>query len=243
MINEKLKSGLAHTLSRRDGVYLGTAPKSTRASNVVCPFYGGKPVVKRSYTLKKSYVQVMLDGYRLHEECLVKNIDQLRKKTLPEIIKDRLQPYSGMDIELIASSIGCVLSKKRINGTNRERLTESTFADLTARMLGLKKLRNEEFLKAGIVVKTIVFSIHGINDQQFRLGDADFMEIATTPDYYEGIEQDADGNEVIVMNSGWEESELFYILDGLKYLFVVYQETKTGTVYRGCRLSRISPTA
>lgn len=234
-INDKLKAGLAHTLSRRDGVYLGTAPKSTNASNIVTPFYGGKPIVKRSYTLKKSYVQVMLDGYRLNEEHLIKNIEELRKKSLPEIIKDRLYPYRGMDIEDIADMIGCNLSKKT-NANGREILTEATFPDLTARMLGLKQLRNEEFIKAGIVVKVIVFSEHGINNQHFRLGDAHFMEIANTPDYYEGTEQDAEGNDVSVIRSGWEESELFYLLDELKYLFVIYQETKTGTVYRGSRL-------
>lgn len=52
-INRKIASGCAHMLSRTDGTYLGTAPKSTKTA-FIQPYYGGTPVVKRSFTLKKS---------------------------------------------------------------------------------------------------------------------------------------------------------------------------------------------
>lgn len=235
LINQKIQMGKAHTLSRRDGIYLGTAPKSTKASKTITPFYGGPPLVKRSYTLKKSYVQEMLNVQIQNEEHLVKNPSELLLQTLPEIIYSRLRRYENLDIEVIAQLANCTL-KKKWSSAGRWILTESTFPDLTAHMLGLRQLRNVEFLKAGIVVKTIVFSRHGINNQQFRLGDADLMEIAYLPDTYLSVEQDEYGNDQQIICSGWEESDLFNILDGLKYLFVVYQETTSGTVYRGCRL-------
>lgn len=122
-------------------------------------------------------------------------------------------------------------------------MTEATLAAITARMLGLKRLNSEEFTKAGIVVKTIYFNIRGINKEQFRLGDANFEEIYTTPIYYNGVGIDEQDNEYEVIYSGWEDSELYSKLEGLRYLFVVFQEDEDGDIiFKGSKLWAMSDT-
>ena len=109
-------------------------------------------------------------------------------------------------------------------------------------MLGLSQLRCEEFTKAGIVVKTICFNEHGTNKENFRLGDADLIEIYNSPDPHVEMKIDSEtGEEYKVIKTGWTDSELYKQLDELKYLFVVFQKDSNGSIiFKGSKLWAMS---
>lgn len=236
-INCKISNGCAHMLSRTDGTYLGTAPKSTKTV-FAQPYYGGIPVVKRSFTLKKEYVNVIFSSYytrsnAVQEEKLLSAAEliDLKRMTFAEKIQERFRLYLYWKIEDIAAALNLHMI-----------LNKSTLPVLTAHMLGLSQLRCEEFTKAGIVVKTICFNEHGTNKEEFRLGDADFIEIYNSPDPHVEMEIDSEtGEEYEVIKTGWTDSELYKQLDELKYLFVVFQKAPDGSIiFKGSKLWAMS---
>lgn len=236
-INRKICSGCAHLLSRTDGTYLGTAPKSTKTV-FVQPYYGGMPVVKRSFTLKKEYVNAILLSYYtrpsgVQEEKLLSKVEliDLKRMTFAEKIQERFRPYLYWRIEDIAVTLNLYMN-----------MNKATLPVLTAHMLGLNQLRCEEFTKAGIVVKTICFNKHGTNKEKFRLGDVDFMEIYNSPDPHVERRIDSEtGEEYEVIKTGWSESELYKQLEGVKYLFVVFQTAPDGNIiFKGSKLWSMS---
>lgn len=238
-INKKICDGNAHLLSRLDGTYLSTAQKSTKSA-FITPYYGGDKIVKRSYTLRKEYVNVILASYYTRtttakEEKFLSESEllDLKRMTFAEKIQERLQPYLYKNITQIA---------KTLNSFTMNKVNKATLPTLTAHMLGLKKLKCEEFTKAGIVVKTILFNAKGINQEHFRLGDVDFLEICNSPSPHIEVETDEDTDEEYVAGkTGWTDSELYALLDSLKYLFVVFQENINGQIiYKGSKLWAMS---
>ena len=247
-INRKISQGLAHQLSRADGTYLSTAPKARKSTNLISPYYGGEKIVKRSYTLKKDYVNVILNGYyerQEAEERLITDIHELDELSFEEVIQSRFEQFIGDDIWDIVGVLNLHAEQTRdvfgFADIPVGKVTKATLPTVTARMLGLKKLKAEEFTRAGIVVKTIFFNKHGTNKEKFRLGDVDFLEINSLADEYVGIDTDENGVEYEGIFSGWEESELYAQLDSLKYLLVVFQENSDGDIiFKGSKLWAMS---
>lgn len=249
-INRKISTGNAHLLSRSDGTYLSTAPKSTKTV-LVEPYYGGEKIVKRSFTLRKEYVNVILASYytRMKDAKEEKFLSEeelldLKRMTFAEKIQERFKPFLYESITQIAETLNLFYEQTGADFTKLDvnTISKSTISVLTARMLGLKKLKCEEFTKAGIVIKTIYFNVHGTNKEKFRLDDVDFLEIYNSPDPHEEIEIDEEtGEEYKVIRTGWTDSELYAQLDSLKYLFVVFQEDSDGEIiFKGSKLWAMS---
>ena len=233
-IVSKIKSANADKLSRSDGIYLGTAQKAQKG-DLICPYYGGAEIVRRTFTLKKDYVNIILDGYyKKHnkEEEIVKDVSELKSKSFSEILIEKFDKYKNRDINDIASAVNLIKKGEKIN------INKSTLPKLTARMLGLKKLKSEELIKSGIAIKTIRFDNKGNNKEQFRLGDVSFAEIANkhAVPYKEMVAND-DGICEEVEICDWEESDLYKQLADLKYLFVVFQANSSGDyIFKGVKL-------
>ncbi len=247
-ITDKIRSGRAHTLSRSDGTYLSTAPKARRSTNMITPYYGGQPLVKRSYTLRKEYVNVILNGYysrQREEERLITDLRELERMSFAQVIQSRFEQFIGDDIWDIAGTLNHHAEQVREHYEFPVipigKMTKATLSQITARMLGLRALKAEEFTKAGIVVKTVFFNSHGTNKEKFRLCDVDFMEVYNIPAPHNEIEIDEDGVVHEFIQTGWEDSELFKQLDSMKYLFVVFQEDTDGEIiFKGSKLWAMS---
>ena len=247
-IIQKIKSGQAHTLSRSDGTYLSTAPKARRSTNQITPYYGGEQIVKRSYTLRKEYINVILGNYYSSpspEEHLITDIRELERMSFAQIIQNRFELYIGWDIWDIAKELNRNAEQTRNDqgfsyipiGVRKK----NTLSVITARMLGLMSLKSEEFTKSGIIVKTIFFNRNGTNKEKFRLGDVDFIEIYNTPESHIEIETNDDGNEEEIVHIGWENSELYAQLDSIKYLLVVFQENSNeNIIFKGSKIWAMS---
>ena len=115
-IIQKIRAGKANTLSRSDGTYLSTAPKARRHTNMVTPYYGGERIVKRSYTLRKEYVNVILNGYytrREPEEHLITDLHELDRMSFAQIIQGRFGQYVGWDIWDIVGTLNLHAAQTR----------------------------------------------------------------------------------------------------------------------------------
>ena len=163
-----------------------------------------KKIVKRSFTLRKEYVNVILASYYTRikatkEEKFLSEAEllDLKRMTFAEKIQERFKPYLYNSITQIAETLNLFYKQTNADFTKLDvsMISKATIPVLTARMLGLKKLKCEEFTKAGIVVKTIFFNVHGINKEEFRLDDVDFLEIYNSPDPYVEIEVDEETGE------------------------------------------------
>ena len=166
-IIQKIRAGKANTLSRSDGTYLSTAPKARRHTNMVTPYYGGERIVKRSYTLRKEYVNVILNGYytrREPEEHLITDLHELDRMSFAQIIQGRFGQYVGWDIWDIVGTLNLHAAQTRdelgFPDIPVGVMNKATLPVITARMLGLRSLKCEEFTRAGIVVKTVFFNRH-----------------------------------------------------------------------------------
>ena len=126
--------------------------------------------------------------------------DELKKKSLLQILNERFQPYIGKSIDEISAIADIEVNHK----------AKSFLQLFISSLLGIKgtKLEQiEEFAKANIHLKTVRLEPNGIPKEHMSFKNIDFMEWA---------------------NEEWEESWLKEYFSETKLLFVVfkYKETK-----------------
>ncbi len=222
--------GEADKLSRTHGQYLGVAPKSGK-KEFVPQYYGDHTLaLKRGYVLKIPYLTFVLHRVAgIIEDTggtIITDIRELQDKTLAEILEERVQRFIGMDIGSIW---------EQVKRPDEEGLPSAKNEDavLSCRMLGVPNNRVEEFVKAGILPKVIKFRRKKSENQQFRLEDFRFSELAAE-------EIDTDIEEMDDARHGWEASRLFSYLGDRQYLFMVFWDTEKGRIFKGCQLWGIS---
>ena len=227
LLNGYMLRGEAHLLSRTHGTYLGVAPKSGKKEFV--PQYYGDHIeaLKRGYVLKVPYLTFVLHrAAGIIEDTggtIITDIEELHDKTLADILEERVQRFIGMDIINIW---------EQVKRTDEEGLPSAKNEDavVSCRMLGVTNNRVEEFVKAGILPKVIKFRKKKSDNQQFRLEDLKFAELAAEePDVGD---EEFDDDE----RHGWEASKLFSYLGDRQYLFMVFWDTDDGRIFKGCQL-------
>lgn len=191
-IINKIKAGKAHELSEGDTYYLGACTKgATAATSIRKQPFSDIPAKQRAFCFKTSYMTYILNKYIIPG-----------KKTYEKL------NYTGNFENHILSSInhkiGCTVSDLKeeygISYQNRPKNLESS---IVFRILGLKSNRAEEFIKSGIVVKTI------------RLEpDEDLVETVSFPTF----------DFVELVNETWENAEINNYLSETKFLFVVFKK-------------------
>lgn len=199
-IMNKVRNGQAHLISEGDTLYLGACTKGANASSVRQQPFSNQPAKQRAYSLKSSYMTQILRTYIFGEtenERVIKDWRDLSTKTFEDIIIERLTPYfNKTQTELKALfSIDC--TAKNLNEV------------LLAKMLGVKgKIAyTEEFMKAGIVPKTIRVQRNGKIRESMSFPTFDFIELS---------------------HENWEESTLYNYLAPTKFLFVIFHENNNG---------------
>lgn len=225
VIVDKIKAGKAHELSESDTMYLGACTKGSTAAKSLVPQYYNKSIKakKRAFCLKNSYMTYVLNNYIVpgkvtYSESITSS-DELKNQSFAEILQSRLAKYIGMHEDDIARSIDVEINKNN----------KSYEATLIYNMLGVKNTHVEEFDKAGILVKVLKYRKQKSKNQQFRLDDITFIELDNERMDNEII--DEEGNPI-----GWEYSELFSMLSNRKYLFAVFWEDESGSVFKGSQL-------
>lgn len=217
-IIEKIRVGRAHELSEGDTTYLGACRKGQKGDSDVYYYLpdGSRakiPAPKRAFSLKTQYMRTILEFAKRtggkgipNTSALVHTygpdlIDEseLKEKSFEDILLDRFKPYYGLTYSEICKKLHVSESNakhKYALATNRI-LTENETK-------GRKVTESDEFIKSGIVLKSIRVEKSGRIKESISFEAIDYVEL---------MEED-----------NWIDSR-FYELVTQRFLFVIYKKS------------------
>lgn len=214
-IADKVKRGEAHLLSEGDTLYLGACRKGQKGDNPQAQPCSDIKAPKRAFSLKPAYMRYILshvieggkDCYTNFVERLTPTFElvtnqELQNNTFENIILGRFRPFLGMDYIHICESLGIEAYQSK-----------SKYADISALIasnLESKRLNSsEEFVKSGIIMKTVRLQNNGFPKESMSFKNIDYCEI------YE--------------NGDWFESDLYELFTN-RFLFVVFKPSQGQTI-------------
>lgn len=195
-IHNMIMQGKAHELSEGMTDYLGACTKGASSKTLRDQPFSSKKAKQRAYSLKAGYMTSILRNYvfgnrtdpaiqkdkfslkattSVHNENTateeIATIDELAHKGLDDIIKDKLNAYSGKTVAELKKVFGIRNNPKQLNSI------------LIARMLGLKgdsANEAEEIQKADIQVKTISLKANGKIKEHMQFPTFKFHDLMET---------------------------------------------------------------
>ena len=201
IINDKIRAGLAHEISEADTTYLAASTKGASKKSLRTQPYSDKPAMQRAYSLKQSYMTTIVRQV-INKESLKKisTANELRKKSLYDILEEKFRPYIGMTLKEISHATGIEITK-----------STNFLQNFISGLLGIKgtKLNQiEEFAKSNIQFKTVRLEPNGYPKEHMSFQNVDF---------HKWVEE------------SWEESWMKNYFEETKFMFVVfhYKESKT----------------
>ncbi|ENQ3077402.1 restriction endonuclease [Bacillus cereus] len=196
----KIRSGKAHELSEGDTNYLGACTKGLNKNSLRSQPYSETPAMQRAFSLKPSYMTALVRRYIQNEELIsFTNANELKSKSLEDILYSKFAPYIGLTDKEIAQKLS----------VDYKPISKSFVPSLVSSLLGIKgtRLDNiEEFAKANIQFKTIRLEPNGIPKESMSFETIDFNQWT---------------------NETWEESYLRERFSETKFLFVVFEFRQT----------------
>ena len=212
VIIEKIKQGKAHELSEGDTMYLGACRKGQKGESLMKqPFNKDVDAPRRAFSLKMAYMRTVLDFVVQSGKNAVSNYegakselvstDALRNNSFEDILLSRFKPFLKEPYEKIAESKNLDISN---NPKNKFAMIANAIA---ASAICANVNRSEEFLKAGLTMKTIRVQASGIIKEAMSFENIDYIEVAECED--------------------WFDSRL-YELYSSRFMFVVFKEQNAG---------------
>lgn len=196
-IQDKVRRGLAHELSEGDTFYLGACTKGANARSLRKQPYSQELAMQRAFSLKQGYVNhIIATIAQGSTERYGRLLDgSTQRRTIEQVLSERLSAYQGQTVEDIASSLLI-----EINERDRGR-----YARLAKMMLGMKEDQEvEEFEKAGIELKAIRITKKGKPKEAISFPTFDYMQI---------VEED------------WDECDFKSVIEQkFLFVFYKYQE-------------------
>lgn len=200
-IVNKIQNGKAHELSEGDTNYLGACTKGSNKSSLRTQPFSDIMAMQRAFSLKQSYMTSVVRQFINHEELIsFAKSEELKTKTLEEILTDRFVPYIGLtDLE--------ISNKIEIEYKNK---SKAFVADIVSALLGIKGTKLDqiaEFAKANIQFKTIRLEPNGKPQESMSFKNIDFHQWTS---------------------EAWDDSYIRNLFLQTKFLFVIfeYKETK-----------------
>lgn len=219
----KIKAGKAHELSEGDTTYLGACRKGQKGDadvsyNLVDGTPADIPAPKRAFSLKTQYMRTILEfakrtggqgtyntsalvhGYKPH---LIEEFE-LREKSFEDILLDRFKPYYGKTYDELVKELRAPTTgaKSKYFLIANEILTERETR-------GIDVTKSDEFVKSGIVIKTIRINKNGRPAEAMSFENINYFDILQEEDWY--------------------ESRLYDIFTG-RFLFIVFKEDDNNQV-------------
>ena len=193
-------------------MYLGACRKGQKGDSLMKQPYSETGAPRRAFSLKMAYMRTILQHVLEKEENAVANFDlpsdelvtsiDLKKSNFEDIILSRFQPYMGQEYNTIAQSKGLNLSN---NPKNK-------FAMIANSIVATQKCsnvnRSEEFLKAGLTMKTIRVQANGSVKEAMSFENIDYIEVADC--------------------QNWYDSRLYEMFSS-RFLFVIFKEQHAGS--------------
>ncbi len=207
IIINKIKQGKAHELSEGDTMYLGACRKGQKDDSLMVQPYSQEGAPRRAFSLKMAYMRTVLEYVIKSGKSAVTNIPNtepelvtskaLRKHSFDEIIINRFKPFLEKGYEEIAE-------KKAVDISNNPK---NKFAMIANAIAASEKCvnvnRSEEFVKAGLTMKTIRVQANGNIKEAMSFENIDYIEIAECDD--------------------WLDSRLYELFSS-RFMFVIYKE-------------------
>ncbi len=200
-IAAKVKAGKAHELSEGDTFYLGACTKgSTAKKSLTAQPYSDIKAKGRAFSLKQTYLNYLIAPERARmSKDHTSILSSPKHEGIGAFIHARLDKYLGKTIEDIHEATGMYLAPG----------SKSYYADLARAMLGAKKKKIEEFVKADVQMKIVRLKHTGTPKESMSFPAMDYEEI---------VEEE------------WEDSTLREMLANRKYLFIIYRYDKGGAL-------------
>lgn len=201
IINDKIKEGKAHKLSESDTMYLAACTKgSTSDSSYRTQPFNKIKAKSRAFSLKQSYMTSILRKYVFGEkinEKIIKNLSQLDKISFEDFINEQIERYKYKNVE----ELYCLFN---INNTSKNRR-----ASLISKILNVSNIKQtDEFIKAGLVFKTVLINKFGKIKENMSFPNFDFIRLS---------------------QENWEDSEIKNMFESSKFVFAVFKE-KTNSI-------------
>lgn len=149
-IQNKIKDGKAHELSEGDTLYLGACTKGANSLSVRKQPFSALSAKRRAYSLKPGYVNHIIASIAGETKevygKLITSANQIRVKSLEEIVLSKFTSYYGKTVAEISTLTGVKLNLKAKN----------FYSTITHAILAIELDKIiEEFEKANVKVKTI----------------------------------------------------------------------------------------
>ena len=212
VIINKIKQGKAHELSEGDTMYLGACRKGQKGESLMKqPNNPDIDAPRRAFSLKMAYMRTVLDYVVQSGKNAVSNVagvqselvstTALRQHSFDDILLSRFNPFMRMSYKTIAK-------RKKVDISNNPKNKLAMIANAIAASAKCSNVnRSEEFLKAGLTMKTIRMQANGVIKEAMSFENIDYIEVAECED--------------------WFDSRL-YELYSSRFMFVVFKEQNTG---------------
>lgn len=226
-IADKVRRGEAHLLSEGDTIYLGACRKGQKGDSPQSQPNSDIKANKRAFSLKPAYMRYILSHVVKSGENFFTNYTKIEKpkyelvsagelqnSSFEDIILERFQPFIGKNYIQICDLLGIDAYQSK-----------SKYADigaLIASNMESKRLSNsEEFIKSGIIMKTVRLKKNGMPEESMSFKNIDYCEI------YE--------------NDNWYESEAYELFTN-RFMFVVFKpiENEEITIFNNSTKSSVS---
>lgn len=211
IIIDKIRQGKAHELSEGDTMYLGACRKGQKGDSLMKQPSSEIGAPRRAFSLKMAYMRTILKYILESHKNAITNIPtieselvsltSLKKHSFDEIITKRFNPYLKKNYALIAKKIGVDISN---NPKNKYAMIANAIAS-SSKCSNVN--RSEEFLKAGITMKTIRIQANGRIKEAMSFENIDYIEVAEC--------------------DNWFDSRLYELFSS-RFFFVIYQEMHRG---------------
>lgn len=206
-IIKKIKRGEAHLLSEGDTMYLGACRKGQKGDSLMIQPNSDIGAPRRAFSLKMAYMRTVLQyviesnkkavtNFVLPKEQLVTE-KELTELSFDEILLKRFAPYIGKGFREIAC-------RKDVDISNNPKNKFAMIANAIAASDKCANInRSEEFLKAGLTMKTIRVQQNGSIKEAMSFENIDYLEVAECEE--------------------WLESRLYELFSS-RFMFVVFKE-------------------
>lgn len=208
VIINKIKQGKAHELSEGDTMYLGACRKGQKGDSLMKqPCNADIDAPRRAFSLKMAYMRTVLNYVVSSGKNAISNLPvkgeelvtatDLKEHSFEDILLERFRPFLKKNFGEIALSKDVDLSKN----------PKSKFAMIANAIAASEKCsnvnRSEEFLKAGLTMKTIRVQANGKIKESMSFENIDYMEVAECDE--------------------WIDSRLYELFSS-RFMFVIFKE-------------------
>ena len=208
VIIEKIKQGKAHELSEGDTLYLGACRKGQKGDSLMKqPNNPDIDAPRRAFSLKMAYMRTVLNYVVNSGKNAVSNVAEtkselvsakaLRTHSFEDIVLKRFEPFMHMNYARIAK-------KKKVDISNNPKNKFAMIANSIAASAKCANVnRSEEFMKAGLTMKTIRVQANGNIKEAMSFENIDYIEVAECEE--------------------WIDSRLYELFSS-RFMFVIFKE-------------------